>query len=262
MQEPGVGLQCDRDTAAFAAQPALQLERPRGQEPDEPLRRHGDGLVSPATQSGRFHDAGTDSPPGCSPASTRIGPSKDSRGRTRCRLARACLRGICPFATCRDSVNRSNAICAKRMSSTPTMGMQGMMLPSAGTLHRSNPDERSVRHPLPRVHLHYGQNEIAMARDMMGTCGEIISAAGGQVFLQPSTVSPETLGLDYNHYAGTARMGRDTRTSVVDPDGCSHDVSQSLNGQTPPCTASKKSNAFFFFFFFFFGERGVSSAGG
>ena len=47
-----------------------------------------------------------------------------------------------------------------------------------------------------------------MARDMMGTCGEIISAAGGQVFLQPSTVSPETLGLDYNHYAGTARMGR------------------------------------------------------
>ncbi len=106
-----------------------------------------------------------------------------------------------------------------------TMGMQGMMLPSAGTFTDLDPGRKDrFGIPLPRVHLHYGANEIAMARDMVGTCGEIISAAGGQVYLQPSAISPDTLVLDYNHYAGTARMGRDPRTSVVDLDGCSHDV--------------------------------------
>ena len=106
-----------------------------------------------------------------------------------------------------------------------SMGMQGMMLPSPGTFTDLDPRRKDrFGIPLPRVHLHYGENEIAMARDMVGTCGEIISAAGGQVYLQPSTISPDTLALDNNHYAGTARMGRDPRTSVVDLDGCSHDV--------------------------------------
>jgi choline dehydrogenase-like flavoprotein len=103
--------------------------------------------------------------------------------------------------------------------------MQGMMLATPRTFVDLDPGRKDrFGIPLPRVNLYYGDNEIAMSRDMVDTCGEIIRAAGGEVFAQPSEISHETLTIDYNHYAGTARMGRDPKTSVVDIDGCSHDV--------------------------------------
>lgn len=106
------------------------------------------------------------------------------------------------------------------------LGMQGALLTSPATfvdLDEHKKDRNGL--PLPRVHLHYGDNEIAMARDMVSLSEEIISAAGGAVYRKPKTISSETLIIDYNHWAGTVRMGRDPKTSVVNSVGQSHEIS-------------------------------------
>ncbi|HEX9892905.1 MAG TPA: GMC family oxidoreductase [Gemmatimonadales bacterium] len=66
--------------------------------------------------------------------------------------------------------------------------------------------------PALRVHCTWGPNELAMAEDMQVTCAEILEAAGGigiRTFNDHSTP-----GLCI-HEMGTARMGRDQRTSVL-----------------------------------------------
>jgi len=78
--------------------------------------------------------------------------------------------------------------------------------------------------PLPRIHLHYEQNDLNMARDVVEKCTQIIEAGGGKVISQPRAITPENMQIDYNHWVGTARMGRDARTSVVNPFGQSHEV--------------------------------------
>ena len=62
------------------------------------------------------------------------------------------------------------------------MNMQGALLPSAKKFVDLDP-ERVDRFglPLPRVHLHYEENDIAMAKDMVQTSEEIIHAAHGGV---------------------------------------------------------------------------------
>ena len=78
--------------------------------------------------------------------------------------------------------------------------------------------------PLPRVHLHYEQNDIRMAQDCLEKCVAIIEAGGGKVISRPDTIRPDNLVIDYNHWVGTARMGKDAKTSVVNTWGQSHDV--------------------------------------
>jgi choline dehydrogenase-like flavoprotein len=106
-----------------------------------------------------------------------------------------------------------------------SMNMQGALLVSAKKFTDLDP-ERHDRWglPLPRVHLHYEQNDVAMAQDMVNTCEEIVRIAGGEVLSTPGTVTVEKLQIDYNHWVGTARMGRDPQTSVVNTDGQTHDI--------------------------------------
>jgi len=105
------------------------------------------------------------------------------------------------------------------------MGMQGSLFQSPKKFVDLDP-ERHDRYgaPLPRVHLHYEANDIAMAQDMVATSEEIIRAAGGTVYSSPGTVSAAKLVIDSNHWVGTTRMGRDAKTSVVNRDGQCHDV--------------------------------------
>lgn len=105
------------------------------------------------------------------------------------------------------------------------MNMQGSLLVSAKKyvdLDRERKDRFGL--PLPRVHLHYEENDLAMARDVVRTCEEIIDAGGGKVYSKPRKVTPQSLVIDSNHWVGTTRMGRDAKTSVVTTDGQSHDI--------------------------------------
>lgn len=78
--------------------------------------------------------------------------------------------------------------------------------------------------PFPRIHLHYEQPDIAMAQDMVDTCERIIDAGGGKVISTPGRVTADKLQIDYNHWVGTTRMGKDARTSVLNSDCQSHDI--------------------------------------
>jgi choline dehydrogenase-like flavoprotein len=105
------------------------------------------------------------------------------------------------------------------------MNMQGTTLTSAKKFVDLDPDRRdNFDMPLPRVHLHYEDSDLAMAQDMVEKSEEIIRAGGGEVIETPGTVGVEDLVIDLNHWVGTARMGTDPKTSVVDLQGRSHDV--------------------------------------
>ncbi len=75
-----------------------------------------------------------------------------------------------------------------------------------------------------RVHLRYTSSDLAMAQDMVDTCEEIIRTAGGEVLNPLGRLKVDDLVIDYNHWVGTARMGRDPQTSVVNVECQSHEV--------------------------------------
>lgn len=123
------------------------------------------------------------------------------------------------------------------------MNMQGMMLPSAGTfvdLDHSRRDRFGL--PYPRVHLHYGENEVAMAKDMVQTCEEIIHAAGGKVWQKPDEISRRSLIIDLNHWAGTCKMSRESKSGVVNVDSQSHDIPNLFIGDASVFPAYPEKN--------------------
>jgi len=104
------------------------------------------------------------------------------------------------------------------------MNMQGTTLISAKKFVDLDADRKDAFGlPLPRIHLHYEDSDVNMARDMVSTCEEIIRAGGGEVISTPGEASVEDLVIDLNHWVGTTRMGADARSSVVDTDGRCHD---------------------------------------
>ncbi len=96
--------------------------------------------------------------------------------------------------------------------------------------------------PLPRVHLQYEENDIAMANDMIGTCEEIIRASNGEVYYTPGRATRENLQIDYNHWVGTVRMGKDPKTSVLNADGQSHDIPNLFVGDASVFTTYPEKN--------------------
>jgi choline dehydrogenase-like flavoprotein len=82
-------------------------------------------------------------------------------------------------------------------------------------------ENRATLHPtlvdawgIPALHIDctYGSNELAIHSDMTATAVEMLEASGARE-IQPFT-TPSTPG-NTNHEMGTARMGRDPRTSVL-----------------------------------------------
>lgn len=122
---------------------------------------------------------------------------------------------------------KEKAICSADMN------MQGALLASDAKYVDLDP-ERVDRFglALPRIHLHYEENDVAMAKDMVQTSEEIIAAARGKVVHKPREVSAETLQIDYNHWVGTVRMGNDPKTSVLNEDGQAHDIANLFVGDS------------------------------
>jgi choline dehydrogenase-like flavoprotein len=123
------------------------------------------------------------------------------------------------------------------------MNMQGMIARNPNTyvdLDESRRDRHGL--PFPRVHLLYSSSEIAMAKDMVETSEEVIRAAGGSMYSKPAAISASTLVIDSNHWAGTARMGKDSKTSVVNTDGQTHDVDNLFIGDASVFAAYPEKN--------------------
>jgi|SRR5579863_2310103 len=123
------------------------------------------------------------------------------------------------------------------------MNMQGSLATSPDTYVDLDPARKDRQGlPLPRVHLKYGPNDIAMAKDMVETCVEIIEATGGDVYFRPVEITAEKLNVDYNHWVGTVRMGTDPTSSVVNTVGQSHDVSNLYIGDSSVFAANPEKN--------------------
>jgi choline dehydrogenase-like flavoprotein len=75
--------------------------------------------------------------------------------------------------------------------------------------------------PTLRVHCAFGENERAILKDMSLTAAEMLSAAGGRN-IEPF-IEDNAPGLTI-HEMGTARMGHDPKTSVLNAYNQSHDV--------------------------------------
>ncbi len=106
-----------------------------------------------------------------------------------------------------------------------SMNLQGMLLQTSRNyvdLDETRKDRFGL--PFPRVHLHYSDNDLAMANDMVETCEEIIGAGGGKVHSTPGKVNADKIVIDSNHWVGTVAMGNDPRTSVLNRDGQSHEI--------------------------------------
>jgi choline dehydrogenase-like flavoprotein len=76
--------------------------------------------------------------------------------------------------------------------------------------------------PAARFVYRWRENEEAMFRDMIEVGNEILQKAGAEMLPNPNP-RPDPYGHSI-HYVGTARMGRDPRTSVTNPWNQSHDV--------------------------------------
>jgi choline dehydrogenase-like flavoprotein len=83
--------------------------------------------------------------------------------------------------------------------------------------------------PVLRFHFAWGDNEIKMAKDMQETFRAIVEAVGGTFSsdAKPSGNLPYGIaeGGRIIHELGTARMGNDPKTSVLNEHCQAHDVS-------------------------------------
>ena len=95
-----------------------------------------------------------------------------------------------------------------------SFGGYGEMLPDESNRATVHPTLKD-RWGIPSVHIEaqWSANELAIHRDMNVTAAELLEAAGARN-IQPSTRGPSTPG-GANHEMGTARMGRDAKTSVL-----------------------------------------------
>ena len=66
--------------------------------------------------------------------------------------------------------------------------------------------------PVLRFHWEWGKEDLAMVRHMKQTVEEIVDAAGGKIINQQKEISA---GGEILHELGTARMGSDPQTSVL-----------------------------------------------
>ena len=97
---------------------------------------------------------------------------------------------------------------------TMSFGGFGEMLPredNRATIHPTLVDKWGI--PSLHIDCRWSDNELAIHRDMNVAAAELLEAAGAK-HIEPSTSGPSTPG-GTNHEMGTARMGRDAKTSVL-----------------------------------------------
>jgi choline dehydrogenase-like flavoprotein len=98
----------------------------------------------------------------------------------------------------------------------------GECLPSPSNYVELDPEVRD-RWGIPalRIRMKWGENERALLKDMSVTAAEMLEAAGARDIHLIQEDNPPGLTI---HEMGTARMGRDPRTSVLNAFNQAHDV--------------------------------------
>jgi choline dehydrogenase-like flavoprotein len=98
----------------------------------------------------------------------------------------------------------------------------GECLPSRDNYVTLDPEVRD-RWGIPalRIHMKWGENERALLKDMALTAAEMLEAAGARDIELTQEDNPPGLTI---HEMGTARMGRDPKTSVLNAFNQAHDV--------------------------------------
>lgn len=108
---------------------------------------------------------------------------------------------------------------------TFNLGGSGEMLPryeNSVTLHPTRKDKWGI--PILHIDCEYSANDIAMRKDMAETAAEILESIGVKnVRKYNADISDWSMGLAI-HEMGTARMGRDAKTSVLNGFNQAHDV--------------------------------------
>ncbi len=106
---------------------------------------------------------------------------------------------------------------------------RGEMIPNADTYCEIDPnvvDKWGI--PVLRFHFKWSENEIKMAKDMQETFRSIVEAAGGTFFSDAKPGGDLPYGISAGgriiHELGTARMGSDPATSVLNSHSQAHDV--------------------------------------
>jgi choline dehydrogenase-like flavoprotein len=75
--------------------------------------------------------------------------------------------------------------------------------------------------PALKIHCEWSDNERAMARDMSAQAAEMLASAGAKDISVWANITPPGLSI---HELGTARMGREPKTSVLNGYNQAHDV--------------------------------------
>jgi len=102
------------------------------------------------------------------------------------------------------------------------VGAAGEILSHAENFVDLDPDQRDeFGLPLPRFHFRFHANELAMAKDMLEKCVQVLEAAGGVRLAAYEAPRPD---FDGENLVGLARMGDDPQASVVNRFNRAHDV--------------------------------------
>lgn len=99
----------------------------------------------------------------------------------------------------------------------------GEMLPrpeNRVTIHPTKVDKWGI--PVLHIEAKHGDNERAMMKDMLETTAEMVEAAGFRITSRNTEAAPPGFCI---HETGTARMGADKKTSVLNPRNQLWDVS-------------------------------------
>ncbi len=104
------------------------------------------------------------------------------------------------------------------------LGAWGEMLPRYENYVELDPERTDAwGMPLLRIHCTWSENELAMRKDMAQSAAEMLEAAGAKNIQVYDAIEYAHPGLCI-HEMGTARMGRDPKTSVLNAYNQMHDV--------------------------------------
>jgi len=121
------------------------------------------------------------------------------------------------------------AMCRRRYGTSLWFYGRGEMLPNPDTYCEIDPDVVD-RYGIPvlRFHFKWNESELRQAKDMQETFRAIVEAASGEYLTKTQSDGPYPYGIEPGgkiiHEVGTARMGADPKTSVLNSYCQTHDV--------------------------------------